>query len=108
MEEEEKKSKGRLVRIFLLLLFIVLVILFSIDNGNSVELGLIFTQANLPLTAIILGNFLLGLVFGLIMLVSSSLKHRREMKTKDNEIEALEDRLANVNAKIEELSESAQ
>lgn len=105
---EEKSSNGRLVRIFLILLFVVLVVLFSIDNGNNVELGLVFTQTYVPLTAIILGNFLLGLIIGLFMLASSAMKHRKAMKAKDKEIEALEERLANLHTKIDALSDQAE
>ncbi|MBI1183202.1 DUF1049 domain-containing protein [bacterium] len=103
---EEKKSRGTLVKLLLVVLIVVVVLLFSIDNSENVRVGLVFSETQIPLTALMIGNLLLGLLTGLVFLAMNSLKNRKLIKKKDKEIAALEERLEKLHDKIDELNEA--
>lgn len=107
MEENKKGSSGLFKWLFILLLAAAIV-LFSFDNLENVPLGLVVTTTHLPMTVVILGSFLIGLILASSILSISSLRHKRALKAKDKEIASLEDRLRDVHTKIDALSDKAE
>lgn len=105
---EEQKGGNKLVKLVFVVVAMVVIILFAIDNSENVPLGLVFGETQVPLTALIIGCFLLGLFVGLILLFSSSRKSKKMLKSKDLEIENLEQRLGFLNEKIDEISKGPE
>ena len=104
---DEKKNKYGLIKLVLLVLIMVAIVLFAIDNSENVELGLVFGNTQAPLTAIIISCFLLGFLIGLVMLLFNSIKHKKLLKSKNKETEHLENRLGYLNEKIDELTQES-
>jgi len=105
---EEKKNSGRLFKLLAILLAIIVVILFSIANNDNVKVSLVFTETQVPLIALLIGNLLIGFFVGATFWTLSSIRSRKTIKAKEKEISSLEERLRNLHEKIEDLRSSHQ
>lgn len=77
-------------------------IFFAIQNSHSVKLGMLFTKADVPLSAIMIGNVIIGFLVGVVFMWSTLGKYRRKSKTLQAETERAKERLSTVQAKLTE------
>ena len=99
MTEKKKNTLGT-VRWVIVLVLAFLLILFAIQNNKEVELGLVFGTRKLPLSVIMIINILVGLFFGIILMMSFLSKLRKKNKAQAKEIEKLENRLDGIQKKM--------
>lgn len=107
------KNQVKLITIIVLLIIIVV---FAIQNTNSVELDLFFASYQVPLVLIILFTLLIGVIIGLMASAGAASRHRRDnaelkrqlkaadqgragdIRFKDDQIAALEEKIAQLEA----------
>ncbi|MBI3142328.1 MAG: LapA family protein [Bacteroidetes bacterium] len=81
------------IKWLLLLLLLSGLVLFSVQNADSVTIQFFFGSLQVPLIAVLVLSMLLGLVVGLTVWFSAWRGHRRQIKDRQAEIRRLEDRL---------------
>jgi len=66
----------RYVRITIAIVLLVLIIVFAVQNRESVEVSFLTWSVNAPMVFVILGTYLLGMVsgWGLVELLKRTLK----------------------------------
>lgn len=82
----ESLSGAGKVKFILKIVLVILLILFAIFNWQTVELHLVFTKVNVPLTVLVV------LCVGVGLVISSIFDYRRFQK-KDKEIKSLKKKL---------------
>lgn len=113
------KNQIKLIAVIVLLIVIVI---FALQNTNSVELDLFFASYQVPLVLIILFTLLIGVIGGLATSATAANHYRREnndlkrqLKTsdetrsgetryKDDQIAALKDQVAQLEAELKNKS----
>lgn len=85
------KKKLSLVGIIVLLL---LVAVFSISNMQSVSVNFFVTDVKLPLVVLIISSILIGVVIAMLFSMSTSFKHKKQIKNLNNQVEDLKKQVA--------------
>ncbi|MCX5592759.1 lipopolysaccharide assembly protein LapA domain-containing protein [Alcaligenes endophyticus] len=82
-----------LVWVLRLLVFVV-VLLFALKNTEPVQVNLFadYVLHDIPLIVVMLGTFILGLLLGLLIMVLSAMRRRREMGRLRRELDRLQEK----------------
>ena len=78
-------------KVIIAVIFLILFVVFALQNVNSVQIDLFVAQYKVPLILLMLISALVGLIVGLIVTISSANAQRRKVKDLNKEIEQLKD-----------------
>ncbi|MGY3766433.1 LapA family protein [Vagococcus vulneris] len=81
---------SRKTKVVVFVLFIFLLILFSIVNAQEVSINLFFTTIRLPIIVLILGCFIVSFLISMLLLFSTVMKRNRQIKRQNKMISQLE------------------
>lgn len=76
----------------LILLFSLLIVIFSVLNVESVDVNFGFQTLNIPLVVVIIGSLSIGVLMTVIISATSLLQNNSKYKKLEKEIESLEER----------------
>lgn len=68
---------------------VILVVIFALQNVNSVQVTFLFFQAQMPMVLVLLISILFGLLIGFLSSLSSHMANRTAIKNLNKEREAL-------------------
>ena len=68
---------------------VILVVIFALQNVNSVQVTFLFFQAQMPMVLVLLISILFGLLIGFLSSLSSHMANRAAIKNLNKEREAL-------------------
>lgn len=86
----------------LLLIVVLLIVIFAIQNANSVLVQIFSLNFSAPLALIIIGSIILGTLFALIISIPGIRKGKQEIKEKNKIIKEKENRISALEKSINE------
>ncbi|AQP53445.1 hypothetical protein CBF34_08055 [Vagococcus penaei] len=90
---------SRKFKLFLLIVVIFLLVLFSIVNAQAITINLFFTTIRIPLVVLVLGCFVVSFLVAMMLLLSTIMKKNRLLNRQSKQVEQL---LADSNANFSE------
>lgn len=82
-------------KLIFLVLFVILVAMFTVLNGNTVEvhyydLGFHVQSIALPMTILVLGSFVMGFLLALLFTVFGKMRLKSQVRRKSKEVVSLQ------------------
>lgn len=82
------------------LIFVILIVIFSLSNTQQVAIDFLFMKAQIPLVLVILVCLLLGVALGMIVSVTTIRTSRKTIKHLESELAQSKERVTQLNADL--------
>lgn len=93
------KKKLSLIGVIVLLLVVAI---FSISNMQSVSVNFFVAKVKIPLVILIIISILIGVIIAMLFSVSSSFKHKMQIKNLNSQVKDLQEQVAGKSENKEE------
>ena len=93
------KKKLSLIGVIVLLLIVAI---FSISNMQSVSVNFFVAKVKIPLVILIIISILIGVIIAMLFSVSSSFKHKKQIKNLNSQVKNLQEQVAGKSENEEE------
>ena len=77
----------------LILIFVLLVMLFALQNAYTITLKLVFWDVKSPLSLVIIVSMMLGAIISILVEMPSKSKKNQRLKTSEEELDILKERI---------------